>query len=70
MGESSRLVRRNMSASLADGTGWALMFGLGDSYFSAFALALGFPGVTSGLLGAVPQILGAIVQTAGPRIDI
>ena len=68
MGESSRLVRRNMSASLADGTGWALMFGLGDSYFSAFALALGFPGVTSGLLGAVPQILGAIVQTAGPRM--
>ena len=56
-----------MRASLADGSGWALMFGLADSYFSAFALALGFPGVTSGLLGAVPQLLGAIVQTAGPR---
>lgn len=43
------------------------MVGTGETYLAAFAVALGFSGVQSGLIAAAPPVAGGIVQLIAPR---
>ena len=60
-------VRKDLNASVADGVGASVMIGLGESYVSAFALAVGTGEVVAGLLSTVPLLAGAVLQLIGPR---
>jgi MFS family permease len=42
------------------------MVGAGETYFAAFALALGIDKVTAGLVATVPMLLGAALQLVSP----
>jgi MFS family permease len=55
-----------MRFSLGDSAGFSLMVGLGENYFSAFALALGMGVVAAGLVTPVPMLLGAVMQLVTP----
>lgn len=57
-----------MRASIADGAAYSVMVGAGETYFPAFALALGLGEVFAGLTATVPMFTGAIVQCAAPRL--
>ncbi len=65
VGRPNRL-RRNLRASIADGTVFSLAVGLGESYLPAFVLAVGLGEVTAGLVATVPLFVGAVVQLAAP----
>ncbi len=45
---------------------FSVMVGCGETYFSAFALALGLGPVAAGMVAAVPVLLGALLQLAAP----
>lgn len=59
-------VRPNLRFGLADGIGYSLMVGLGETYLAAFALALGFGEVFTGLLATLPVLAGACLQLISP----
>jgi MFS family permease len=59
-------VRANLRFGLADGVGYSLMVGLGETYLPAFALALGFGEVFTGLLATLPVLAGAGLQLVSP----
>lgn len=61
-------LRRNLSSSLIDGTSFSLMVGCGETYFSAFALALGLSQVSSGLVATLPLLVGSLLQLAAPHV--
>jgi len=61
-------LRRNLSSSLVDGTAFSLMVGCGETYFSAFALALGLSQVSSGLVATLPLLVGSLLQLASPHL--
>jgi len=61
-----RALRRTLRASAADGVGFSMMVGMGETYFAAFALAMGMSETISGLVGTVPILLGSMLQLAGP----
>ncbi len=42
------------------------MVGIGEAYFAAFALALGFGEVTTGMLGTIPMLAGSTLQLVSP----
>lgn len=42
------------------------MVGCGETYFAAFALALGYGPVASGMVATVPVLVGAVIQLAAP----
>ncbi|MSR41833.1 MAG: MFS transporter, partial [Phycisphaerales bacterium] len=63
--KSSRL-RQDLHACTGDGLTYSLMFGMGETFFAAFALALGFSDVVSGLIVALPPLAGAILQLGSP----
>ena len=54
--------QKSMNASKADGAAYSLMTGLGDAYIPAAAIALGASNFYIGLLAALPQLFGAIMQ--------
>ncbi len=56
--------RRNssMKNSVADGMGYSVMAGVGDAYLPAAAVALGASNFQIGLLAALPQVFGALLQ--------
>jgi MFS family permease len=58
--------RRNIKASYADGATFSVMVGFGETYFAAFALAVGLSQLTAGLLTSVPLVVGGLLQLAGP----
>ncbi len=58
--------RRNITLSYADIALSSLMVGAGETYFAAFALAVGLSQVAAGLLGTIPLLAGGIVQLAAP----
>jgi MFS family permease len=60
-------LRRDLRASVADGTAFSLAVGLGESYLPAFVLAVGLGEVTAGLIATVPLLVGSVVQLASPR---
>lgn len=55
-------VRSDLSVMYSDGAAWSLMVGLGETYFPAFALALGKDAETAAMLATLPMFLGAIGQ--------
>jgi MFS family permease len=66
--ERRKELRRNLSSSLIDGTSFSLMVGCGETYFSAFALALGLSQVASGLVATLPLLVGSLLQLAAPHV--
>lgn len=65
-GDGSKLPRqeqkRSMDASIADGMAYSVMTGLGDAYIPAAAVLLGASNFYVGLLSALPQFAGAVLQ--------
>jgi MFS family permease len=59
-------LRRNLSSSIVDAGSFSVMVGCGETYFSAFALALGLSQVSSGLLATLPLLVGSLLQLAAP----
>ena len=61
-------LRRDLAACTGDGLTYSYMVGVGETYLAAFVLALGMQEVTSGLVTAIPPLVGGVVQlvaTAG-----
>jgi len=58
--------RSDLAASVGDGAGVSAMVGLGETYFPAFALALGAGQTTAGLVATLPMLAGASLQLATP----
>jgi len=63
---SDRRLRRDLAAIRGDGVAFSLMVGLGETYFAAFALAVGLGSVTAGLVTSVPLLVGSLLQLAAP----
>tara|TARA_R110002073_G_scaffold38537_4_gene110427 strand:+ start:10926 stop:12416 length:1491 start_codon:yes stop_codon:yes gene_type:complete len=63
---SSSITRSNLRVSLVDGASYGVMVGLGESYFAAFALAVGLGEVSAGLVGSVPLFFGGVAQLVSP----
>ncbi len=59
-------LRTDLHACTGDGLTYSLMFGTGETFFAAFALALGFSDTVSGLIVALPPLAGAILQLGSP----
>ena len=59
-------LRRDLLVSTIDAMAFSVMVGCGETYFSAFALALGLGPVAAGMVAAVPVLLGALLQLAAP----
>lgn len=47
---------------------FSVMVGAGETYFPAFALALGLSQVASGLVATVPLLVGSLLQLAAPHL--
>jgi MFS family permease len=61
-------LRDSLRACTYDGTAHAAMIGFGETYFPAFALALGASPLQVGLLASLPILVGAVFQTFTPRL--
>lgn len=59
-------LRRDLKVSVGDAIGFSLMVGAGETYFAAFALAVGLGEVAAGLVTTVPLLLGAVLQWSTP----
>lgn len=59
--------RSNLRASTADGATFGIMVGAGETYFAAFALAVGLGEVSAGLVSSVPLLAGGILQLISLR---
>lgn len=59
-------LRRSMRASVIDGSLYSVMVGIGETYLPAFVLALGMGEITAGLIAALPQLAGALIQLISP----
>jgi MFS family permease len=55
-----------MRASVGDAAGYSVMVGIGETYFAAFALALGTGETFAGLIATVPMLCGATLQLLTP----
>lgn len=62
------VLRADLRYSTADGAGYSLMFGMGEQYIGAFAVALGASSITTGLLTAIPMFLAGTLQLLTPHI--
>jgi MFS family permease len=58
--------RGDMRASIGDAAAYSVMVGIGESYFAAFALALGTGETFAGLIATLPMLAGASLQLATP----
>jgi MFS family permease len=58
--------RNDLAYSTGDAASYSLMVGLGETYFSAFALAIGTGQTFAGLLATLPQLAGSLLQLASP----
>ncbi len=63
---ASSVTRSNLRVSLVDGASYGVMVGLGETYFVAFALAVGLGEVSAGLVGSVPLLFGGVAQLVSP----
>jgi MFS family permease len=59
-------LRRDLLVSTIDAMAFSVMVGCGETYFSAFALALGLGPVAAGMVASVPILMGALLQLAAP----
>ncbi|HZL85307.1 MAG TPA: MFS transporter [Candidatus Krumholzibacteria bacterium] len=58
--------RRDLRRIAQDGVFFGWMVGIGETYISAFALALGAGPVSTGFLATAPLLAGACLQTISP----
>lgn len=61
-------LRRDLHACTGDGMTYSFMVGTGETYFAVFALALGMSDRLSGLVAAVPPLVGATAQLFAPAL--
>lgn len=61
-------VRRNLRASLVDGTAFSIQVGLGELCMAAFLLEVTKNQVASGLITTLPLLLGALLQLVSPAM--
>src|SRR3989338_1524862 len=61
-------IRKSLKYSILDGAFYSAMVGFGESFFAAFATFLNATNFQLGLLGAMPQALGAFVQLFANRL--
>lgn len=64
--EAERSARDDLRAMVLDVVAWSVMIGLGESYLSAFALAVGAEQWAAGLLSTVPVLVGSCLQLVSP----
>jgi MFS family permease len=64
----SEVLRTDLRYSTADGAGYSLMFGMGEQYIGAFAVALNASSITTGLLTAIPMFIAGTLQLLTPHI--
>ena len=55
-----------MRCSIGDAASYSVMVGIGETYFAAFALALGTGETFAGLIATLPMLSGAALQLATP----
>src|SRR5690349_17610982 len=58
--------RNSLRASVGDAAGVSAMVAVGETYFAAFALALGAGETLAGLFATLPMLAGAALQLATP----
>lgn len=58
--------RHDMQCSIGDAAAYSVMVGIGETYFAAFALALGTGETVAGLVATLPMLAGASLQLATP----
>ena len=63
---STAPLRRDLRAIFGEGAAASLMVGLGESYLSAFVLALGLGQVAAGLITTIPLMVGGCLQLVTP----
>lgn len=62
-------LRYNLTASMADGTAFSVMVGIGENAIGPFLLAMHPDAVVeAGLVTSVPLVLGALLQLTAPRV--
>ena len=59
-------LRRDLRASLLDGTAFGGMVGFGETYLPAFALAVGLGEMVAGAVSSLPLIAGGLMQLVSP----
>ncbi len=59
--------RSNLRASTGDGAAFGIMVGMGETYFGAFALAIGLGEVAAGLISSLPMLSGGLLQLVSLR---
>ena len=59
-------LRSDLHACTGDGMTYSFMVGTGETYFAAFAVALGSSDKVAGLVAAVPPLVGATLQLFAP----
>ena len=62
-------VRRSLAWSSADGALFAVMDGLGSPARALYAIALGMPTLTIGLLETIPVLAGSLSQLLSPALE-
>ena len=60
--------RRDLRLITTDGLLYCVMVGAGESYFVAFAVAIGMGEILAGLLASVPLVIGGMLQLITPRM--
>lgn len=61
-------IRRSLRVSFFDGAFYAIMFGLGDTFFTPFAIALNATHFQVGLLTSLPGLAAALFQLPAPAL--
>jgi MFS family permease len=64
----AEVLRTDLRYSTADGAGYSLMFGMGEQYIGAFAVALNASSITTGLLTAIPMFIAGTLQLLTPHV--
>src|SRR4051812_14219072 len=62
----SRNIRRDLKYSNQDSFTFSVMVGAGETFLPAFALAIGFSQVASGMLSSTPLLIGSFLQLLTP----
>lgn len=60
-------LRANLRFSTGDGAAFGVMVGMGETYFPAFALAIGLGEVAAGLISSIPMLAGGLLQLISLR---
>lgn len=59
-------LRADLQASCGDGAAFGGMVGFGETYLTAFVLAVGLGELTAGMVGSLPLVAGGLMQTVSP----